>query len=147
MRLSVSNRFRELLLCLLALAVPAQGYAAATMRFCSPASSTAQLQSSGTQSHHSQMDAVNEKIQSGNSAAVDHSQMNHHGSKVKDDSQKSAESKCSVCAACCHAIAIITTVPSAVHILQLATSVAQPRLEAIIFLTGGLERPPRTLFA
>ena len=147
MKFLIVNKFRKMLLCLLVLAIPAQGYAAATMRFCSPAIPTVQLQEIGSQSHHAQPNAVIEKIQSGGSSAVDHSQMNHHGSNVKDDSQKSAESKCSVCAACCHAIAIITTVPSAVHILQLATSVAQPRLEAIIFLTGGLERPPRTLFA
>ena len=131
----IANTFRKFLLCLLVLAIPAQGYAAATMRFCSPVSRAALLQLADIQSHHAK---------AADSAAVDHSKMNHHGSNSKGDSQESTKSKCSVCAACCHAIAIITTLPTALYFPQLASSVAQPQLEAIIFLTGGLERPPRT---
>jgi hypothetical protein len=77
----------------------------------------------------------------------------HHEMKSADTTRGAgtpavaAKSGCGVCASCC----IATALPAAIHAFD-ATAPAEsfatvPALVAPVFLTGGLERPPRRLHA
>lgn len=101
---------------MLALALPLQGYAAASMAACGPAHGT---------SHH--------EVATGPHAA--------HGAHAGPG--KSVESKCSVCAACCVAMAM-SVAWLEFDTASAAQSFALPSPTAdATFLTAGLERPPR----
>jgi hypothetical protein len=99
-------RFRMFLACLLLVAIPLQGLAAATMLFCGP-SGTAQQAASAAHDLHVQ--------HHGTAAGHDHAMHQHAG---HDEATSQADQptegpnaadpgqKCSVCAACCHSVAI-----------------------------------------
>ncbi|RQP22760.1 hypothetical protein [Piscinibacter terrae] len=111
---------RLLILWLIAVALPVQGVAAATMLHCKAAESPAH---EGHGHHHGAMGASH----------AAHSHQHDNG-----------KSTCSVCAACCCAAAlpalpIVLAAPE-----QAASPLAVPHLPAAAFLTSGPERPPRT---
>ena len=121
---------RLLLICLLALALPVQGVAAATMQFCAAAhKSQTLLFEAASHSHH---------------AVHPHGSAQHASA---DDQDTLAKQTCSACAACCMAVAL----PPA----ALALPAVDPAIEAAPMLTTayvgpdavGLERPPRSSFA
>lgn len=119
----MTNRFVQFALaCLLALALPVQGFAAQAMLFCAPVSHS----QAGTHDHHAQ------------AAEAHHAQ--------PGDAQQSpdkAHGKCSACASCCSAAALTTDQPTlATPPLQQAHSASLSHgLERV--MTGGIERPPR----
>jgi hypothetical protein len=132
----MSRALRIFLTCLLALALPLQGYAAQRMLFCAPAS------------HH----PVQVPTQQ---ARHDHSAHAHHHSKadakapVHDSvhGAKASPGKCSACASCCAAVAIIssplvfsTSPPSTDY-----TATVVPRYSG--HTPGRLDRPPRSTLA
>ncbi len=125
---------RAVLSWLLALALPMQGVAAATMLHCAEARTPAvharaadlSMASASHHHHHRVMSAV--------------------AASAKTDTQiASTEAKCSVCAACC----LATALPVAMRSFD-ATVPAEsfaPVMARVdpVFLTGGPERPPRPL--
>ena len=105
------SRFRHLLLCLMMLALPLQGFAAASMLYCGMGTghdaSAAQMAS--TPSHHQMVGAV--------VMQHDHETQNITAQAVKpspgDQKQLPDSShKCGVCAACCSVIAIANFPPT-----------------------------------
>lgn len=106
-------RLRVFLACLLLVAIPLQGLAAATMLFCGPSGPSvhAQQAAPAAQDQHAQ--------HHGPPAGHDHAMHQHAG---HDEATGQADQpsngptadpgqKCSVCAACCHSVAI-TEAPS-----------------------------------
>lgn len=142
----MSMMFRAVLTWLLVLALPAQGLAAATMLHCGP-------------SHHRQ--AVIEL--SASADAHDHASHGHsgrHGAAAStgalDEAQSAQASagsgdliqaKCSACANCCSALAILSAAPviAEPHPAVVRFPVWQQHLQPVD-LTG-LKRPPRPFLA
>lgn len=127
---------RAMLSCLLALALPIQGVAAATMFRCVPAQEhiahahgggpgQASVPALHSGAHHQHdMKAGEAPAQAGPTLA-------------------SADTRCSVCASCCIATALPTALP-AFDASAPAESFAPTSLRVDpLFLTGGPERPPR----
>lgn len=124
----------RILLIWLALAIPLQGAAAATMQFCAS-------------SHHAQAANRQEAHHHASVTATDHA---HHAARDAapcdgSDPQGDAASKakCSVCAACCVASALLPnglTVPAVMPLHE------APRLVSTTYVgpvASCLERPPR----
>lgn len=143
-------RLRTALMWLLLLALPLQGFAAATMLNCGP-------------NHHRLLVAATAEPNGGHghSAVGQH----QHVTGVADDHHQSVSDggandlppahhldkltkvKCSACAACCMGAALptaalaIASVPPA---MTTASFVSTPHVD---FLSDGLDRPPRLLLA
>ena len=119
---------RSLLLWLLVLAVPAQGMAAAAMVFCGPNHHAGGGQ--GTQHHHADAQAGQESPAADADAAP--------RKLVHADPHK-----CSACASCCSAAAILNSAP-----VVPAPEVSSTEFVAVVptvdpFVAGGPDRPPR----
>ncbi len=146
----MSGLVRTLLVWLLVLAVPAQGAAAATMAFCAP-------------THHGveKVIASEQGAMAGHLHSASGDQAHHHlAADVADVVQTSSTDeaasagltpadphKCSACAACCLAGAILGAMP------RVAAAEAGPTsFDAVVtsvprFTTGGPDRPPRVVLA
>jgi hypothetical protein len=143
------SRIRTAMMWLLLAALPVQGWAVATMVHCGPSHQRATLRA---------VDAISPVQHAHSHEGHDHG--SHHASVVADDADtgpspagSDAQSlsmgkfKCSACATCCLGMAL----PSAV--LTFDASVSSDSLEPgmprghAVFLTAGLERPPRTFLA
>jgi hypothetical protein len=132
------------LIWLLALALPIQGLAAATMVNCAIG-----------HEHHGATPSAAAPIAialHAHGAGVAH-QAHEHGAAVSDhhaadNSGAPILHKCSACAACCIGLAL-PSADSSAPALPLAAAVAlpAPMAQAVVFLTGGPDRPPRTLSA
>ena len=131
---------------LLALAVPTQGLAAATMLHCAPAGGGA----AGTAAHGSHDHAGSAPHHHGSAAADDaHSHAGHpaaaadHG--ASGDTPSPGVHKCSACAACSVGLGL----PSAAYVTPgaaAATAVLPaPAAPHVAFFTSGPDRPPRAL--
>jgi hypothetical protein len=133
--------FRVALTWLLGLALPLQGYAASSMLLC------------GTSHHGPQPEQRQPQAPAQGEAAVHHPAAPADASAAQPDadtahahaagSGKTVAGQCSVCAACCNAAALVSTlVPPLV--VPKATVYSVARLEPHAgFMPGGLERPPR----
>ena len=136
---------RTLLICLLALALPAQGVMAATMVFCGPdhrdqASAAAAAHDAG----------VAHDAQHFNSQPDPAAQDSHAGEAAADETaaaDKFAQQKCSVCAACCSAAAIHDTVPKLPAVEPAAADFAALVTVVEPFASDGPDRPPRHVLA
>lgn len=130
---------RHLVMWLLALALPLQGAAAATRLHCEPAQQTAGV-SHGARSahdhaahvHHEDLAASHHADAASGASSSDHAAAAPH-----------TQLSCSACAACCPAAAI----PAAPLVVAAAEKVETvlPVISdvAVMFLTGGPDRPPR----
>jgi hypothetical protein len=139
---------RTLLIWLLVLALPAQGAMAATMAFCGP-------------NHHAAAYAAAAKL----GAQAEHEHHEHathaaiHVADGQDSETASVESatpepfaqsdmqKCSVCASCCSAAAIQSTVAKLPSFEPAATVFATVAAAVEPFAADGPDRPPRHLLA
>jgi len=120
------HRFRRfLMVCLLALALPMQGYAAQTMKLCGMGHPPAAVVLQDHSAHQHQ-----------------HQLQHHHDAEAAGAHQH--DGKCSVCATCCNAAALrsiwaappVALIPS--HLVPTIPH-AHSRLAV-----GGLDRPPRS---
>lgn len=154
------KRLRIVLVCLLVLALPVQGFAAATMLFCAGGH------------HHRVAEAIGgEMTLSGHEHAHGHSHVgvshldshDHLASAVPDaghdhehamgDSHSHGKSlskldgKCSACAACCTSVALPTTLTVFQPMKADSPLVAVVTTSSVGFLTDGQDRPPRFFLA
>ena len=148
--LDMSRIWRIAVLWLLALAVPAQGFAAAAMLNC--ASGHHGAVSGQTQSHHhgahghdgaaAADTGTDEADEAGENAAS-----NDAKAAVAHGLHKNKAGSCSACASCCTAVAPPSPVPTFEAVL--APDVFQPLTPPGVaaFLTGGPQRPPRSFLA
>jgi len=131
---------------LIAVALPIQGVAAATMLHCGSTHEhgRASLANQGHVHHHEAMQAEGGRshhLTHEHTAAhpvADHSAGHHH------DGGKAG---CSVCASCCSAAVLpaMSLVVVSQDLTETAPLVASA--EIVVFLTDGPERPPRTILA
>lgn len=132
-------RLRSFLLWLVVLAVPLQGLAAATMLNCAAmhGAATAVLERAG----HG--DQAHEHEDAHAHAAV----AAHDESAADPGLAHAADHKCSACAACHASIGLPAALPPlpAFDLGEARAAAPAPGVEA--FLTGGLERPPRSAHA
>lgn len=143
------------LMWLLAVAVPAQGFAAASMSGCGPGhhgSSVAHVHSESTTAapEHGFAEGIARHAHAGGGFDADHDH-HHEGSDATTHGVKAhggvTKGSCSACASCCMAAALPTAVmlfqsPIMVDFfLPLASS------SVVSFLTDGQERPPRSVLA
>jgi hypothetical protein len=121
------------LMLIIALALPVQGFAAATMFHCASAMGQASAAAGGhDHSRHSHAGA--------NDASM-------HQAQGKADLNPGQSPACSACASCCTAAAL-PAAPIPIASTDAPSSYARPMAPAIAaFLTGGPERPPRLLLA
>jgi len=142
---------RLALLWLVALALPLQGVAAATMLHCHPAHHR-DAASTAHDHHHGAADQRHDHALHGVSHTGD---LTAHETQAADedtsDGARGADSlnkvSCSACAACSSGVALPTTPvflspPALIHGPSPALS-----FDAAVFLTDGPERPPRTPLA
>ena len=167
---------RTVLIWLLAVALPVQGAAAATMLACGPghhgaAGAHAHAAEAGQAPHahdigaHAHDHEAQHDHQAGDGSAHPHTDGDgaddHHGGMLGESSQASptdvdsatgnpvhkSAGKCSACASCC-TVAVLPT-----SALAIASPVHTDRVtvffpvQAAVFMTGGLDRPPRTFLA
>ena len=147
--------FRTLLMCLLVLAVPAQGFAAVTMAFCGPnhhgsgqtpraeqvlhvEHGTGQLADGklGERAEHHHAPAGHDET----SAALDHSVP--HAKFAQADKHK-----CSACASCCSAAAILGSMPVVPAPAATLTVFASVVPSVSVLAADGPDRPPRPVLA
>jgi len=135
---------------LLALALPLQGLAAATMAACGPAHGDAGAhavpghEASAHETHRHDPSAHHSHRH--DTSADDGSS----GALAADDtsSPTTPDQKCSVCASCCTASAGLPTHAVVAHPVALAGSlIGHERASLAAFLTDGPERPPRSFLA
>jgi hypothetical protein len=158
------NRALRLVWVLLALALPLQGLAAATMIACGPAhphdvahaldrneASAHEAQGGVTSAHHHdehapRLGAVAEHAHA-DALAAD-STAADDPMAADDPSSTTPGQKCSVCASCCTTSAGLPTAAVVAEPAALADShVDEERATPPAFLTGGPERPPRSFLA
>jgi hypothetical protein len=126
--------FKLVLVCLLALALPLQAVAAASMLHCGPSHGRMQAQAGAGHGHHAQTPAH------GDGAT------GHHASADPADPAQFADLgqfKCSACGACCFAAALpafVLTVPKTTAVGHWGLVPSQGR---VAYLTSGPERPPK----
>ena len=135
---------------LLAIALPLQGWAAASMLSCGPIDErmTGAAAAAAPHMHHhgrAAMHAHSPIHSDDRSAASDASDMEHGA--AHHDFDKLSKFKCSACSVCCTAAALPATIVS-FDATPVAHSVDQALpATAVVFLTAGPERPPRPIFA
>ena len=140
----VIAKLRIVIVCVIVLAMPVQGIAAATMRFCAPGnSSQAQHGASSHAAHHHASHAP---------SAAPHQQHEQPAADAakgesKDGSGTVSKMKCSVCAVCCMAAAIAPDTPK-VHVVEAGSNFMLPASVSYVGpVADGLERPPRLFLA
>ena len=135
---------------LLLLALPLQGFAAATMLNCGPnhhrlweASAVTQVDSSDPAAHGHHHHSTDVADTGGLGAADDQAD----GNSSQHDLSKLSKFKCSACAACCMGIALPAS-PLAFLSFPPASAptpnVSAPQFD---FVSNGLDRPPRLFLA
>jgi hypothetical protein len=162
----MSPVLRTFLMWLLMLAIPVQGFAASAMLHCGPSHQRQQQAAHAIGGLATGGPVTTEPAAGGHAAhAVHHAShpgqdahAAHHGMSAGADAPISLDSadgadggtstplsaaKCSACAYCCHAVAIIGTPPAIVVATpdSVPEAAAPPRVEATA--PDGLDRPPR----
>ena len=139
----MNRTFRTLVLWLLVLALPVQGYAASSRMACDTAHAVA-----ADAPHHAMSAMPQHEHDAG-------SQQDHHMMQADDISvdvvasavePKKTDAKCSVCAACCIGMALLPAamdLPFAANGSSSFLSASSPLFDGHI--PDGLKRPPRSL--
>ena len=143
------RNLRIVLMWLVALAVPVQGYAAAAMFGCGPGHHSAVSTNDAGQSLHDQQgqppshddsaEVGSDHSHADGSAAADHV----HVLKTHGTTSKATKRACSPCASCCVVAALPTSVMTFQPIPLVDFFVPLAPHSVALFLTEGLERPPR----
>lgn len=129
------TRLKNLLILLLALAIPLQGYAAAAMVFCGPEKPVAAMAASaaghaGMAHHHAEAQ---------NAGQIQHGDADHSGSHDK------SSTSCSSCAACCVGVLPVNVPLVAVQPLPVIHPVVFPLSGFVGYTPENPERPPSLL--
>ena len=132
------STFRLLLLWLMAVALPLQGFAAAGAQHCVPMHERMQVVEAHDLGHgdHHHAAAVDADAQA---EPLDH--------PVPESPAKTGAFKCSACAACCVALGLPASATELPGQPAGGLQPLAPKATEAAFLTDGLERPPRTVLA
>jgi hypothetical protein len=129
---------RRLAVWLLALAIPLQGLAAATMLHCVPLRGDASAHAD--QEHHGSPAAA-QHAHGGDAAA--HAQATGAAPHDHDGGVAPADHKCSACAACNVGVGLPSTLAALPQPPAVSEAHPVPATVRTAFLTSGPERPPR----
>ena len=144
---------RALLIWLLALAIPAQGVAAATMAFCGPnhhgGDAAAPAQHATAASHlHGDVGATEAAV------AHEHPRADASPPAAADPGLSSkakvgsaVQHKCNVCGSCCSTGALMSALPTLPAADAASTTFSSVVATVDPFAADGPDRPPRNLFA
>lgn len=135
----MSARCRHLIMWLLMLALPMQGWAAVTMLHCG-SSHLAMVHSPGQASHHPS--AENQMLHDhGHHAAATNTASDFPaGGKVQNEL---SDFQCSACASCCLGTALLVSSMVFFGAPLAATLMSTLSVPAVSFFTSGPDRPPR----
>lgn len=140
---------KTLLIWMLVLAIPAQGVAAAGMAFCGPhhhgGGAAAQMQP-GAPATHAHHDGAAEAQHDHPHAAAQVDKVSS-ASAAFDKASDAGKHKCSACASCCSAGAILSSVLAVVSPLFAPTVITAVAPSVDMFAADGPERPPRIVLA
>ena len=149
-------RFRSVLFWLLLLALPLQGFAAATMRNCGPGhhqkSEVAAVTLDAAESHPAASDGHHHAVVMADDhhavvMADDHhaaaSPAHAHVATVAQGLDNHPKFKCSACATCCMGVALPTATLAIASVPPAVTLTAFVPADHVDFLADGLDRPPR----
>jgi hypothetical protein len=132
-------RVRVFLLWLVMLAVPFQGYAAASMALCGPQQAAAKAAMADSHAGHSAHAVVSDHAAHHHDAAA---QADHDSGANTSHAQGDGVAKCSTCVAC-HAVALTDSTPVALlHALPQADP-AEPASAMARLASGVPDKPPR----
>lgn len=141
---------RILLIWLMALAIPVQGIAASAMLHCGPNHSTqaGQVQSDvavhhAQHGHAGQTGAHEDKDNTAAGPSTAASGYDADSGSRSTDVTKLVKFKCSACASCCSAVAILHSVPAISVVEIVSDRDSSPVADLPGFVTDGPERPPR----
>lgn len=126
--------WRQLLLVLLSVALPVQAFAAAGAVHCARMHERVHAAAVGAAHDHHAMVHSHHEMNSGEASTTG----------VPDDASPLHAFKCSACAACCVAVGLPVATPSLTLAPGSADLLALSSIAIAAFVTGGLERPPRT---
>lgn len=119
-------------MCLMALAIPLQGMAAANQMFCHGSGSVSTVsQKTAEHSHHQTADQHHDQTKS----------LDHQASKT--EAAKSGNHKCSTCSHCCFGTAMLPAPLILVFNQEASTLVATSNVLLGAISPFNLERPPR----
>jgi len=133
-------RFRAILLWLVMLAVPFQGYAAAAMAFCAPGPaqpSVGAVHDHGAHDHASQQGSEHHHV----NASVDDG-AGHHAAQNAQDAPSDTAHKCGNCAAC-HSVGMMPTLGTSVLRGLPQADLAEPFRAMATVSPGVPHKPPR----
>ncbi|WKB54004.1 hypothetical protein [Eleftheria terrae] len=139
---------RLALMCLLALALPVQGTAAATLIACGPGH--ARLAGPWERSAHAHGDASAPHGEDAVPAHPGASEASHPPATSSGDTaqlDRLSKVSCSACAACCASAALPSAAPAFAPLRFDAGYSSTVPLRLAAFLTGGPDRPPRHVLA
>jgi hypothetical protein len=138
------SRIRHFLLCLMMLALPLQGFAAATMLYCGPGPTHQAMQKAAQKSHQSHGHHASAKMELDH-----HAQPNGTAAQTGQSADQAqaqlpdATHKCGVCAACCSVLAL-SDVAHAIAVPSLPPSdLAEPFVLIDTVPSRQPEKPPR----
>ena len=139
---------RVLLVWLMVLALPVQGFAAAAMQHCAPMQQRQAV--AGAVNEHAHHESIAVEVPGSAADADAHGHDHAHQPAAGDiaaGDPTTADHQCSVCAACCLALALPASAVKLPSVLIDApfSRTASPALPS--FVPPGLERPPRTHLA
>ncbi|MFY8119313.1 MAG: hypothetical protein ACOVLH_15995 [Roseateles sp.] len=154
-----STMWRLLLTLLLAVTLPLQGYAAHALQLCGlgaadvPALQSAPQHGGAHAQTHAEHHVYGADAQAMSSHATASADFEHGGCEPgpaahcheQDAGTTGEHGACSACAACCHAVALITELPQLHMPTQHPPGVATVPSGHEGTHRGGLERPPRSL--
>jgi len=146
------HRLRIVFVCLLALALPVQGFAAATMLFCAGDhhhGAVAPGASSAMGSDHADLatTAAHLPVHSQNAASPHDQHASNAGPHSPGKSLAKVDGKCSACSACCTSVALPSALMAFQPVKADAPLVASVTRALVGFLPDGQDRPPRTFLA
>jgi hypothetical protein len=145
--------FRAALLWLIALAIPMQGMAAATMLSCGPGhhrmmtnQSTSASAAHDHAAHGHVAPATAQEDESSQEVGSDSRDAGYVGTSSAKDLNQLTKFKCSACAACCMTTALLPSIVGFALPEKTAIFTSFATVSFAPFLTDGLERPPRHYF-
>jgi hypothetical protein len=132
-------RCRPLILWLLLLALPMQGWAVVTMLHCGSSHRTMEHAQLGVSNHP----AVEQATLHGHDHHAAAHDVTHDSPAQLDADNEVSASQCSVCASCCSGVALLESPTVFVGASSVTASRPALSVPALSFFTGGPDRPPR----
>lgn len=140
-------RFPSFLLWLMMLAIPVQGFAAASMLYCGMGAEHQAMQTEAMpKSHHMAELAVHMDQSAGHIHVEVAQEVDHQNDQAQDMSGKLPDSthKCGVCAACCNLIGLAEAPELRLSALSPPAQYDEPLAQSYAAPSRLLERPPRS---